>query len=1261
MKKTNSLYLLLFGLLSLNAAGVWAEENLLQNGSFEENGTDHWRPDTWQQLEGSLTVETVPSGKDGRYAVSMDSSIPEDSKLVQTVKVKPRTLYRLSGWIYVESDITGAKGANLSVLDITDTSQDVKEPGGGWVYRELYGKTGKKQKELSVTLRIGGYGSLAEGKALFDDIRLEKVGKLPAGVSAVLFYPRAAPSPDKNAGGSSVPGMLLWGMLYVIMLGLLFSDPVRKYFEGAYAKRLLIVLTAAAVILRYVIAAAIPGHSTDIVCFKAWSSELFSAGIPHFYASESFKDYPPLYMYILYLVGALRTVFGLPFDSPAFLLLVKTPAILADIATAYLLLRLTKRKTGNLIFAAFLFNPGIIMNSAAYGQVDSVFTLAIALMCIAFYRGKFVRSAAFLGAALAFKPQGFVFAAVGACFLLLYLLGRLSFRIPPLMRFAARFHLDLACETEQNGVSGSRTPVPGKTVLLSIATAAGVYAVSFVPFFILHPGEYAALYSRIFSSYPYASVNAFNLFSLFGGNWKPVTWRFMGLQVRYWNSIAAVLTALFAFFVFLANKEKVRPFAAVLLLAVLSFTFMAHIHERYLYPAVFPAAALFLISGRKQYLYLFVTLSLLLFLNQGIVLFESMKQVFQIPSGSFILKAGSLFMCGAAVWTVLLVLGKDFPRLSAKASGQREKAAVDSGKSLMEHNRQLRFTRSDLLICTLLVLFFGAISFFNLGRWVSPQTFWQPKAKDAVVQAQLEHPSHISEIGYFSGLGTGSYEVLVSSGGDQFIHLTDIENTNPYAEFKWQALPVDADASHIRLRVTKPGFTLYEVVIRNGDAEIPLSYEGSASTGSTRDAEHLFDEQDTYPDALNYKSGMYFDEIYYPRSAVQYLQGKRLQETTHPELGKLIMAGAVKVFGLRPFVWRMPGVLAGILMLPVLYLLSRRLLFRRDAAILIVILFGFDFMRFTQTRIATIDSFSVMFILFMYLFMARCFFTSYDGINKKSLWRLGWPVLASGLAFGFGAADKWTSLFAGFGLAVLFFWKLFLILKEMDTSRERLKMAAIAFGWGVLTFILIPGFIYFASFYPLMKIYGNNDLIAFVLKRQTDMYNYHSRLQATHPFSSPWWQWPLIVRPIWYYSGQSHLKSGFIGNIVNMGTPVIWWLGIPSIAYLAWAAVRKRSRAAWFILIAFGSQYFPWISSPRKLIFLYHFFTAVPFMLMATVWSLDDLFEGKERTRRLAGISLIVLAVGLFILFYPVLSGMVVSKAYAAHFLRWFHSWVLFN
>lgn len=47
---------------------------------------------------------------------------------------------------------------------------------------------------------------------------------------------------------------------------------------------------------------------------------------------------------------------------------------------------------------------------------------------------------------------------------------------------------------------------------------------------------------------------------------------------------------------------------------------------------------------------------------------------------------------------------------------------------------------------------------------------------------------------------------------------------------------------------------------------------------------------------------------------------------------------------------------------------------------------------------------------------------------------------------------------------------------------------------------------------------GYPDVWHAMLNNQTYMYNYHSGLEATHPYSSAWYQWPIDYRPLWAYS-----------------------------------------------------------------------------------------------------------------------------------------------
>ncbi len=68
----------------------------------------------------------------------------------------------------------------------------------------------------------------------------------------------------------------------------------------------IILLLAAALLVKLIFAAAYKGHGTDMNCFYAWSDLIFEHGIGKFYHLDTFTDYPPGYMLILWVVAAVR-------------------------------------------------------------------------------------------------------------------------------------------------------------------------------------------------------------------------------------------------------------------------------------------------------------------------------------------------------------------------------------------------------------------------------------------------------------------------------------------------------------------------------------------------------------------------------------------------------------------------------------------------------------------------------------------------------------------------------------------------------------------------------------------------------------------------------------------------------------------------------------------------------------------------------------------------------------------------------------------
>lgn len=218
--------------------------------------------------------------------------------------------------------------------------------------------------------------------------------------------------------------------------------------------------------------------------------------------------------------------------------------------------------------------------------------------------------------------------------------------------------------------------------------------------------------------------------------------------------------------------------------------------------------------------------------------------------------------------------------------------------------------------------------------------------------------------------------------------------------FSWTANDVQL-AAGTQLTVMVENAQLFELAFRRCQWPLVPVTGGGA----------LFDEQTAVPDTISQLNSMYFDEIYHGRTGYEQLHKMPVYETTHPPLGKdLIMVG-IALFGMTAFGWRFAGTLFGVLLVPLAWCFVRRLTRKPWAAATAGVLLALDFMRFSQSRLATIDIYGTFFILLgAYCMVWYCQQVLTVGVNRALL-----PMALGGVAFGLGCAAKWTGIYAGAG------------------------------------------------------------------------------------------------------------------------------------------------------------------------------------------------------------------------------------------------------
>ena len=446
------------------------------------------------------------------------------------------------------------------------------------------------------------------------------------------------------------------------------------------------------------------------------------------------------------------------------------------------------------------------------------------------------------------------------------------------------------------------------------------------------------------------------------------------------------------------------------------------------------------------------------------------------------------------------------------------------------------------------------------------------------------------------------------------------------------------------------------------------------------------------PGSLSPPNGQVFDEIYFPVDAYDDVKGIEQCTATmatdfqpnhcqfnyfdpEPPLAKEIIAAGMWAYGwyrahfqgatgdyidlgFNTFGWRIAACLFGTLCIPMMYLLARRLWPNRLFAIAAATLACFDGMFFIQSRIGMIDIFPIFFILAAYfLFLVH--------IQSRSFNASMYSLMGLGIVLAIGIAAKWIVLAAW--LSIVFWLVLRIVLRSLDIEFGPAGWPFLSWRRGgghtfasipwppylavaVIALAIIPIGVYIVSWYPFFAR-GQFHTIADMWTYQLQALNYHRTLTATHPYGSPAWSWPFLSRPVLYYAEYSGLGTdaftgqALIARMSNLGNPWIWWTSLPCLVSLPYFVIRHRSFPAAVILVGFLAQYLPWFPITRVL-FMYHMFGGLIFMILALAFVLVYLAERLPRPRReLLVAAHLAIAVFFFGYFYPVWTAVPISES----------------
>jgi dolichyl-phosphate-mannose-protein mannosyltransferase len=333
---------------------------------------------------------------------------------------------------------------------------------------------------------------------------------------------------------------------------------------------------------------------------------------------------------------------------------------------------------------------------------------------------------------------------------------------------------------------------------------------------------------------------------------------------------------------------------------------------------------------------------------------------------------------------------------------------------------------------------------------------------------------------------------------------------------------------------------------------------------------------------LDFPARILWDEKYFPVMANKYLQGE-YQFDLHPPLGKFIIAVGIFLFGNDPIGWRIMPVVFGLALLPLVGALGWYCLKERVGALLLVTFFSVETIFIVNSRVGVMDIFLVFLVLATFLVALRAE-------------RSGQVILCS-ILLGLAIATKW----AAFPVAVPVGYVLW---------RKGLFRPFVGGLW-------ISAIVYVAVVYvgALISVTANP------VEAWLWVWDWHlkaaNKISAVipHGWGSPWWSWPIMLRPIRFFYGVN--ADGLLQVVMAIGIPLIWWSG--TLAVLAGifditrkAMAKKLSADDPIIPIVLGYVFLllPWVPGTR-IPYLYNYLPIYPFALLALAYWLCTLWNRR--------------------------------------------------
>ncbi len=972
------------------------------------------------------------------------------------------------------------------------------------------------------------------------------------GAVALATFSLAASASDATSG--KLPGFIA-GAILLALVAYAFFDYLRPLIDDRDSGLILALLALGGLAgLKFALMPYFPGFGPDVGDYQAWASQIATFGPAHTYQQGFFLDYPPGYLYALWVVGILGHAIGATGDF--YRVIIQSPAIVADLALALVMYAFVRRGSqSHWAFVAMLMvalNPPLLFDTVIWGQSDSVMTFVMLLSIVTLLAGKYEIAWGLAAIAVLVKPQGLM--------------------MLPVLGIWTMLETDFA------------------TWLKSGVALVAVAIIGIAPFQIGHEWNWILkLYTSTAAYYHETSVNAFNLMALIGGLRQADSGTLAG--VSYFALGMSLLVPLYAFVAWLLWQGRTPTrlmFASFI--AIFGFFMVApRMHERYLYPAIALAVPLALEAPEMLAVFAIITLTCLINL---VYILHTLNTVVFLDSRD------TLAMATSALNVVALGLSVYYGAMRLRDGN----GAIDAVSAFFE-----RFATpprpSEVYIEEPAAA----------PPWITADTIIITALLIVAAITRFWHLSHPNEIVFD--------EVHFVAQGRHYLHGESFLDPHPPLAKLVIALGILLFGDH------PFGWRVGNATL--GTAIVGITYllgrrmSGSRLVGALAGGIILCD-------------GMYLvdshyaviDIVYLTCAAVAYLLFFKFAQTPDAGARRRLLPWIGLALGLcLASKLYIPAITFLLVMGFILYVLAK------ERPVIAPVAAPVEAKIESKTAaepkakktkspavvpvsvaVDLLDGTSAFFVSLVCVVVGLLMFLSGATIGYILLTVL--VVLA--LRYGEILWRKRASS------SVQPVWQT----PWLKSVREPMSIGAIVLVGSVASIA------YLAVFFPHYYLGwwgGIEDL--FLYYRDVVWYE-KSVASATHPYASPWWSWPLMLRPIAYW--QNFPKAGDVQTVWGGGNPVLWWGALTAITITAVQAIERPNLTRSFLVIGYLSYWLIWAWIGRTL-FLYHYMASVYFGYLALAVLLADCFN--ERAEFWEHLALLLTMTPVFFLGLPLTWG----------------------